>query len=202
MRILKLKKKILEESFFSNEDIGNKRGYYFYSIPWKKPAGFSTDSNEPTYMYLIRSVIKSSFRRLSPSFILLFESQNKDSTWKQWFYLEKLHKLLSFKSLKSWRKSSDVSLKSGSKTCILIVPYVFSSHDLDTLTQFDSNLSNNIHHRKNKCMDFFTSKKTPSLDYLSVYATTILYIFLCQTAVCLFLFIYTIFCKIKFNIFT
>jgi len=63
--------------------------------------GFSTDSNELMYMYLVRNVIKPSFTRLAPSFLLLFESQTKDSTRKRWFVLERPHKLIYYKSLKS-----------------------------------------------------------------------------------------------------
>lgn len=101
--------------------LARKEGIASTPFLGKKPAGSSTDSNEPTYMYLIRSAIKA--KRLSLFFLLSFESQNKNSTWKQWFALERLHNLLSYRSLKSWRRSSDVSLKGHSKTYILTLTH-------------------------------------------------------------------------------
>lgn len=178
--------------------LARKEGITSTPFVGKKPTGFSTDSNEPTYMYLIRSAIKA--RRLSLSFLLSFESQNKNSTWKQWFALERLHNLLSYRSLKSWRRSSDVSLKGHSKTYILTVPYVFSSHDL----RYIKSVPFKQHPpQKNQMHIFFHFLKKKYHYIICPFMLSQYHIyFLCQAVICLFLFIYTVFYEIKFSIFT
>lgn len=69
-----------QKSFLTSQDFGQKGGHHFHSISWEvlgRKSWLFTDSNEWTYMYLLRNIFKSSFRRLTTSFPLLCEAGTK-----------------------------------------------------------------------------------------------------------------------------